>query len=193
MRRALASFCRESPNSTVESRFSAFFAARFACSLMCGVTHISDDSRKDWIVRRCHSLDRERGGRPVAGNARLAELSPQSVWTCELPDLSVRRAASEPCSVRPAQRTTVCGVCSRRPCQRGAPRCRQRACLAGPAGASRAALRPGVEARTGERSEAQEELSRGAGGGAADQLCGCRADAAGRAPGAAAGGDFEVP
>src|SRR5260370_20394202 len=46
-----------------------------------------------------------------------------------------------------------------RPCQRGAPRCRQRACLAGPAGASRAALRQGVEAREGERSEAQEELS----------------------------------
>ncbi len=45
--RSLTSFCRESPNSTVESRFSAFFAARFACSLMCGVTHISDDSRKD--------------------------------------------------------------------------------------------------------------------------------------------------
>src|SRR6266699_3026243 len=79
------------------------------------------------------------------------------------------------------------------PAMLGSPRCRQRACLAGPAGASRAALRPGVEARTGERSEAQEELSRGAGGGAADQLCGCRADAAGRAPGAAAGGDFEVP
>src|SRR5258708_32904342 len=39
------------------------------------------------------------------------------------------------------------------------PRCRQRACLAGPAGASRAALRQGVEARAGERSEAQEELS----------------------------------
>src|SRR5260370_3334080 len=111
------------------------------------------------IVRRCHSLDRERGGRPGAGDARLAELSPQSVWTRELPGLSGRGAASEPCSVRPAQRTAVRGVCSRRPCQRGAPRCRQRACLAGPAGASRAALRQGVEARAGERSEAQEELS----------------------------------
>src|SRR6266850_4398696 len=124
---------------------------------------------------------------------RLAELSPQSVWTRELPGLSVRRAASEPCSVRPAQRTAVRGVCSRRPCRRGAPRGRQRACLAGPAGASRAALRQGVEARAGERSEAQEELSRGASDGAADQLCGCRTDPAGRAPGATAGGYFEVP
>jgi len=48
--------------------------------------------------------------------------SPQSVWTRELPGLSVRRAASEPRSVRPAQRTAVRGVCSRRPCRRGAPR-----------------------------------------------------------------------
>src|SRR5260370_35587993 len=71
------------------------------------------------MARRCHSLDRERGARPVAGDARLAELSPQLVWTRELPGLSVRRAASEPCSVRPAQRTAVRGVCSRRPCQRG--------------------------------------------------------------------------
>src|SRR5712664_3727151 len=114
----------------------------------------------------------------MAGDARLAELSPQSVRTRELPDLSVRRAASEPCSVRPTQRTPVRGVCSGRPCRRGAPRCRQRACLAGPAGASRAALRQGVEARAGHRLEAQEELSRGASGGAADQLCGCRTDAA---------------
>ena len=36
----------------------------------------------------------------MAGDARLAELSPQSVWTRELRGLSVRRAASEPCSVR---------------------------------------------------------------------------------------------
>src|SRR5260370_3665794 len=144
------------------------------------------------MVRRCHSLDRERGGRPVAGDARLAELSPQSVWTRELLGLSVRRAASEPCSVRPAQRTPVRGVCCRRPCRRGAPRYRQWACLAGPAGASRAALRQGVEARAGERIEAQEEVSGGASDDAADQLCGCRADAAGRAPGAAAGGDFET-
>jgi hypothetical protein len=99
-----------------------------------------------WPVRRCHSLDRERGGRPVAGDARFAELSPQSVWTRELPGLSVRRAASEPCSLRPAQRTPVRGVCSRRPCRRGALGCRQRACLAGPAGASWATLCQGVAA-----------------------------------------------
>src|SRR5262249_34085683 len=89
----------------------------------------------------------------------LAEFSPRAVWARELPGLSVRRAASEPCSVRPAQRTPVRGVCSRRPCRRGAPRCQQWACLAGPAGASRSALRQGVEARAGKRSEAQEELS----------------------------------
>src|SRR5258708_3357071 len=101
----------------------------------------------------------ERSGGAVAGDFGLAELSTQSVHPCELPGVLVRRTASEPRSVRPAQRTAVRGVCSRRPCQRGAPRCRQRACLAGPAGASRAALRQGVEARAGERSEAQEELS----------------------------------
>ena len=40
-------------------------------------------------------------------------------------------------------------------------------------GASRPALCQGVEARAGERIEKPEELSRGTGGGAADQLCGC--------------------
>jgi hypothetical protein len=56
--------------------------------------------------------------------------------------------------------------------------------VAGPACASRAVLRQGVEARACGRSEEPEELSRGAGGGAADQLCECRTDAAGRVPGA---------
>src|ERR1700674_5329271 len=55
------------------------------------------------------------------------------------------------------------------------------------------AVGQGVEARAGERGEAQEGLSHGAGGGAADQLCGYRTDTAGRAPGAAAGGDFRFP
>src|SRR5260221_568913 len=63
----------------------------------------------------------------------------------------------------------------------------------GPAGASWPTLCQGVEARAGQRIEAQEELSRGASDGAADQLCGCRADAPSLAPGAAARGDFEVP
>src|ERR1700675_2616925 len=161
--------------------FWLFFAASFACPLMWGVTHIRDDSRKDRISCRCYWLDGKRGGRPVAGDARLAELSTQPVYAGELPGLFVRRAASEPCSVRPAQRTAVCGLCSRRPCGRGAPLRGQRASPARPAGASRPALCQGVEARARERSEEQEELSRGASGGTADQFCGYRIDTAGLA------------
>jgi len=129
----------------------------------------------------------------VAGDSRLIELPPQSMRARELAGLFVRRAASEPRSVWPAQRTAVCSLRSRRPGAPGAPRGGERACPAGPAGAGWPALCQGFEAGAGHCSEAQEELSRGTSGGATDQLCGCRADAAGRAPGAAAGGDFEVP
>jgi hypothetical protein len=46
----------------------------------------------------------------VAGDCGLAEFSAQSVHARELPGLFVRRAASEPRFVWPAQRTPVCGL-----------------------------------------------------------------------------------
>src|ERR1700680_2429254 len=101
--------------------FWLFFSASFACHLMWGLTHLCDDSRQDRISCRDHSLDGERGGRAVAGVSWFAEFSPQSVHAGELPGVFVRRAASQPRSLRPAQRTPVCGLRSRRPCGRGAP------------------------------------------------------------------------
>src|SRR6202521_1842021 len=96
--------------------FWLFFSASFACHLMWGLTHLCDDSRQDRISCRYHSLDGERGGRAVAGVSWFAEFSPQSVHAGELPGVFVRRAASQPRSLRPAQRTPVCGLRSRRPC-----------------------------------------------------------------------------
>ena len=74
----------------------------------------------------------------MAGDSRLTELPPQPVRARELPGLFVRRAASEPRSVSPAQRTAVCSLRSRRLSAPGAPRGGERACPAGPARTVRA-------------------------------------------------------
>src|ERR1700730_15408353 len=124
------------------------------------VTHSKHETSENRITLRCRAVAAERSGEPLACHSGLAQPATQSVCTRELPGLFVRRAASEPCLVRPDEGAPLWGLRSRGACSRAASLCGQWARAAGAAAGSRSALCQGIETRAGDRFEEQEELRR---------------------------------
>src|ERR1700751_1913585 len=94
---------------------SGIFRQRGLLAVLVGFgPHLSNDWSQDRVACRCRSLDGERGGWAVAGDAGLTELSPRSLRECELCGVSVRRTASQPCALLPTQGPAGCGLRARR-------------------------------------------------------------------------------
>src|SRR6266705_3463754 len=107
---------------------------------------------------------------PVACCPRLSQLSPQSLHSPELPRLSFRGEASQPCPLWPPARTPLFPVRARGVGSPSPALVRQRACSAGTAVPGRVAKSPSFEAREGPGFEKKGGLKGAQGCEAADQF-----------------------
>src|SRR5467141_3496551 len=123
---------------------------------------------------------------PVACRPRLSQLSSQSLHSPELPRLSFRREAPQPCPLWPPARTPLFPVRAREIGSPSPALVRQRACSAGTALSGRTALCQSFETAAGQGLEKSGGLNRAENCEAADQFCRLGVAAAERFAGAGA-------